>query len=84
MAGRAAEQALSRVLAYLDGAGLSLDARRTQAALRLIERALDEYPEDLVASVMAVLPAHFILSSSPLPPATPPLRRSSVRYAPYL
>lgn len=84
MAGRAAEQALTRVLAYLEGAGLGVDARRTQAALRLIEQTLEEHPEDLVARVMAALPAHFILSSSPLPPATPRLKRSSIRYAPYL
>lgn len=78
------EDALGRVLAYLRGAGVTVTPAVTRQALRLIEQALDEQQDDLVAAVMRRLPEHFELPPIVVPEATPRVHHGSLRYAAYL
>ena len=50
-------------------------------ALRLVDSALEEGEQRLLARVMERLPDTFPLPEEALPPQTPPLHHASVHYA---
>ena len=84
MARAAAEYALGRALAWLRWSGVPLDLGTTSTALRLVEEAVVDGDVDLIRRVMEALPQRIALPDLCLPPASPPIRRISLGYAPYL
>lgn len=77
------EQALDRVLAYLEWSGIPLTDSVCLAALKLVESVLAEPAEDPLAAVMDRLPEHFQLPHGARPPLAPPLKRGSIGYYDY-
>jgi hypothetical protein len=84
MARTAAEFALGRALAWLRWSGVSLETDTTRMALRIVEQAVAEGDADLIRHVMEALPQRIALPELRLPPASPPIKRISLGYAPYL
>jgi hypothetical protein len=80
----AAEYALGRALAWLRWQGVPPDPGVTRTVLRILEQALAQGEEELIRRVMEVLPHRIAVPEPQLPPATLPIRRSSLGYAPYL
>jgi hypothetical protein len=74
------EQALSRVLYYLESSGIELTAENCLNALRMIERVLQQAPQNPMDLLMDELQAQFNLPEPPLPMPYPPLQRSSINY----
>ncbi len=78
---RAVEETLTRVLTYLRLAGVAVTPDVARRALRLVDDALEEGDQQLLARVMERLPATFPLPEDALPPQTPLVHHASVRYA---
>ena len=78
------QQALDRVLVYLQGDGLELTAETCRKALRLVDEAMAEGAgPDLPARCMDLVPGHFELSDLEFPRPSPTLIRGHVRYFPH-
>jgi hypothetical protein len=56
----------------------------THVALLIVEQAVAEGDADLIERVMAELPRRIAGPDLRLHPATPPIKRASIGYAPYL
>jgi hypothetical protein len=84
MARTTAEYALGRVLAYLRWSGVPPTRDMTHMALLIVEQVVAEGDADLIERVMAELPNRIAGPDLRLPPATPPIKRASIGYAPYL
>jgi hypothetical protein len=79
-----AEYALGRAIAWLRWSGVPLDLETTRTALRIVEQAVVDGDADLIRRVMEALPQSIALPEPVLPPASPPINRISLGYAPYL
>jgi hypothetical protein len=84
LARTAAEYALGRVLAWLRWSGVPLDPDTTRTALHIVEQAVVDGDANLIRRVMEALPQRIALPELCLPPASPPIKRISLGYAPYL
>jgi len=87
MARSLAEEAVTRVMQYLIGAGLTPTTDLMRDALQLVSDVLEDagplgLPDsaEFMAEVMNRLPERFSLPEPLLPPATPPLMRGSIHY----
>lgn len=87
MARTLAEEAVSRVMQYLVSAGISPTPDVMREALQLVSEVLAEAspvvaPDStaLIAQIMDRLPERFSLPDPLLPPVSPTLERSSIRY----
>jgi len=77
------EQALHRIISYLDMAGIVITPLIEKRALGLITEALDAHSDDLLRACMARMPAFFELPERPLLCKAPPIRRGSLGYGDY-
>ncbi len=84
MARSTAEYALGRVLAYLRWSGVPLSRDMTRMAFRIVEQAVADGATDLVNRVMEEVSRRIATPELRLPPATLPINRASLGYAPYL
>jgi hypothetical protein len=84
MARTTAEYALGRALAWLRWSGVPYSPEVTRLALGIIEHAVVDGEADLIRRVMTELPRRIVTPEVRLPPATLPIKRSSLGYAPYL
>jgi hypothetical protein len=85
MARTAVEYALGRVLAWLRwSGGVPLGPDMTRMAIGIVEQAVAEGDAELIKRVMEALPQRIAMPEPPLPPATLPIKRASLGYAPYL
>ncbi|HAI90473.1 hypothetical protein [Alloalcanivorax venustensis] len=75
------EETLARALTYLRLSGIRVTPEVARRALRLVDSALEEGEQRLLARVMERLPDTFPLPEEALPPQTPPLHHASVHYA---
>lgn len=75
------EETLSRALTYLRLAGVTVTPEVARRVLRLVDSALEDGEQRLLARVMERLPDTFSLPEEDLPPQTPPLHHASVHYA---
>jgi hypothetical protein len=75
------EQTLARALTYLRLSGITVTPEVARGALHLVDSALEQGEQRLLARVMERLPAAFPLPEEVLPPQTPPLHHVSVHYA---
>ena len=75
------EQTLARALTYLRLSGITVTPEVARGALHLVDSALEQGEQRLLARVMERLPAAFPLPDEVLPPQTPPLHHVSVHYA---
>lgn len=75
------QQALERVLTYLDDDGIGLTTDTCRQALRLVDAALalGDGP-DLPARCIASIPDYFERSCFSIPDANPPLTRGHIGY----
>ena len=84
MARSIAEYALGRVLAYLRWSGVPITRDMTRTAFRIVEQAMADGDADLINRVMEEVPRRIAMPEAQLPPATLPISRVSIGYAPYL
>lgn len=75
-----AEQALTRVLFYLESCGLELTNEACIQALQLVQEALTANPEQPMSGVMDQLQKHFELPGLDLTQPVPPINRGSIGY----
>lgn len=75
------EETLARALIYLRLSGVAVTPEIARRALQLIDSALQDGEQRLLARVMERLPATFPLPEEALPPQTPPLNHTSIHYA---
>lgn len=80
MAKAMCQQALDRVIAYLRGYGVEPTHDVCRKALRLIDSAMDEGGEQLIARAIDRIPEYFELPDLEVPPQRPDLMRSSIGY----
>ncbi|MDL0429740.1 hypothetical protein QPM17_01260 [Marinobacter sp. TBZ242] len=75
------QQALERVLTYLDDDGVALTTDTCRRALRLVELALAEGAgSDLPARCVSVIPDYFERPPENIPDANPPMKRGAIGY----
>ncbi len=75
------QQALERVLTYLDDDGVALTANTCRQALRLVEAAMVEGGgPDLPARCIDSIPDYFERPYRRIPDANPPLKRGHIGY----
>lgn len=75
------EQALGRVLFYLDDCGIPLTTAHCRQALQLTEAALEAGTEAQVyARAVDLVPDYFDLPEARIPEQQPPLYRGSIGY----
>lgn len=74
------EQLLNRIIAYMEGMGVAVDATLAIQALALVESALQQSGEDPFAYVMSRIPDTFALPQLELPPLSPAINRGSIGY----
>ena len=75
------QQALERVLSYLDDDGVVLTADTCRQALRLVDAAMARGDgPDLPARCIASIPDYFEYDSFRIPDANPPLKRGHIGY----
>jgi hypothetical protein len=79
-----AEYSLGRVLAYLRWSGVPLTRDMTRLAFRIVEQAVADGDADLVSRAMEEVSRRIAMPELRLPPATLPIKRASLGYAPYL
>jgi hypothetical protein len=84
MARTTVEYALGRALAWLRWSGVPHSPDVTRLALGIIEQAVADGSDDLIRRVMEALPQRIATPEARLPPATLPINRISLGYAPYL
>ena len=84
MARTTAEYALGRALAYLRWSGIPINRDIIHVTLLIVGQAVAEGDADLIERVMVELPHRIAGPDLRLPPATPPIKRASIGYAPYL
>lgn len=77
------EQALHRVLRYLELSGVTITVDAEKQALALVIRALDADPADTFATSMGLIPLYFELPRHSAPRQSPPLCRGSLGYGDY-
>lgn len=77
------EQALHRIISYLDMAGIVITPLIEKRALALITESLDTHSDDLLRVCMARVPAFFELPERPLLCKTPSIHRGSLGYGDY-
>ena len=85
MPGILCQQALARVLVYLDDVGVELTADNCRRALGLIETVLAEgdnqdIEADLPARCFERIPDYFECPHEAIPQAGPPLKRGCIGY----
>ncbi|WP_373002410.1 hypothetical protein [Marinobacter sp.] len=75
------QQALERVLTYLDDDGVVLTTDACRRALRLVETAMGQGDgPDLPARCVDSIPEYFNYPHAHIPDATPPLNRGRIGY----
>ncbi|WP_417566856.1 hypothetical protein [Marinobacter sp.] len=75
------QQALERVLTYLEDYGVALTADACRQALRLVETSMAEGAgPDLPARCIDNIPGYFELPHESIPDANPPLKRGHIGY----
>ena len=82
MARALCQQALDRVLAYLEGYGIPPTNDVCRRALQLVDSALAEGSEGAIARSMDLIPRYFSLPAIDVPSQRPELRRGSIGYWP--
>ncbi|MDX1635627.1 MAG: hypothetical protein R3280_13380 [Marinobacter sp.] len=80
MAKTLCQLALDRVIAYVRGYGMEPTPAVCRQALRLVDAAMDEGSEDLMARVIDRVPDFFELPELQLPRQRPPMKRGSIGY----
>lgn len=75
------EETLARALTYLRLSGITVTPEVARRALHLVDSALEDGDQQLLARVMERLPDTFPPPDETLPPQTPPLHHASVHYA---
>lgn len=84
MARALCQQALDRVLAYLEGYGIPPTNDVCRRALQLVDSALAECSEGAIARSMDLIPEYFSLPAIDVPPQRPELSRGSIGYWRYV
>jgi hypothetical protein len=74
------EHALSRILIYIRLLGLPVSREISIEALRLVEEAMQQSPDDIFGYVMQRLPHRFSLPPPSIPRPMPPVNRGSIGY----
>lgn len=77
------EQALHRVLRYLQMAGVPITSEVEKRALALVAQALESDPANPLPTCMAQLAQSFTLPGQVPPRLAPPLNRGSLGYGDY-
>lgn len=77
------EQALHRVMRYLEMADISITPHVEKQVLALITQALESHPDNLLPECMRRLPRFFDLPKHPAPCQAPPIHRGSLGYGDY-
>lgn len=78
---RICQQALDRVIAYLDASGAEITSEGCRQALQLVEQALSKGDEGgVLERVMDRVPDTFELSTITVPAHRPPISRGSICY----
>ena len=77
------QQALDRVIAYLKGYGVEPTNEVCRKALRVVDVAMADGSEDLMARVVDRVPEFFHLPELQVPTQRPSLKRGSIGYYPY-
>ena len=77
------EQALGRVLFYIQDCGLAVTRARCCQAMKLVEAALEAETEaGVYARVLELVPRYFDLPVPDVPVHQPPMQRGSIGYQP--
>lgn len=77
-----AEQALSRLMAYLQLAGMTPTARVSRSAVETVREALEADSDRVVEQTLDKMPQRLRLPEVEIPPPCPPIARSSIGYDP--
>lgn len=75
-----AEQALSRLMRYLQFAGIAPSTCVSISALELVRDAVKADEHAVIPFVMERVAEHFMLSPVDVPPPAPPIARGSIGY----
>lgn len=77
------EQALGRVLFYIQDCGLAVTRAQCCQAMSLVKESLEADTEaDVYARVLELIPRYFDVPEPNVPLLQPPIRRGSVGYHP--
>lgn len=78
------QQAIDRVLTYLQEDGVALDRETCRQVLRLVDSAMKEGDgQELPARCIELVPEYFDLPDLEIPASAPPLMRGHLGYYPH-
>lgn len=84
MAKAICQHALDRVMAYLRGHDIAPTNDVCRMALEVVDAALSEGSEGVMARALDKIPEFFDLPEPRVPPQAPTLERGSIGYSPYV